>query len=260
MTKPKIIVTHGGMYHADEVVAIELIRYAFHDQHIPVERTFKVSDEHLNDTQVWVLDVGRVYNPLLKNFDHHQSSELPATNILILDTLIHHGLICHKVGEKLGKNFFNHVSNVDLGVKNKESGVPCVNSIIASMNGSLSFDEACKAMRSILKGQISTAIMAVKGEESWNDLIKKQGKNGYLINEDKGIIPGWKNLAEKDGVKFLITPNARVEGHYQAITRDEIKYPIGKAEGQNFIHNAKFMAVYDSYEKCLTHVKAMCNK
>lgn len=259
MTKPTTIVTHAGMYHADEVVAIELIRYAFDDYEIPVHRTFKVSDEMLNDTKVWVLDVGRVYNPLLKNFDHHQSDELPATNILILDTLIHHGLICHKVGAKLGENFFNHVSDVDLGVKHKEAGVPCINSVIACMNGSSSFYEACDIVRVILRGQINTAKMAVKGEESWDELVKEQDAayTGYLINENKGIIPGWKKLALEDGIEYLLTPNARVEGHWQVITRNEIAFPISEGEGQNFLHNNKFMAVYNSYGEALAHVRKM---
>jgi uncharacterized UPF0160 family protein len=84
-TKPKLIVTHSGPFHADEVFAVALLFCAFGT--IPVIRTrdMEIIKQHFDDPDAWVIDVGGRYNPAYHNYDHHQ----------IADNLI--GLYSHTV-------------------------------------------------------------------------------------------------------------------------------------------------------------------
>ena len=82
MPRIKKIVTHAGTFHADELCALALLHTMFPDA--PVERTYTPSEEDFQDPEVWVLDIGRRYEPELNNFDHHHDAELPATNMLVL--------------------------------------------------------------------------------------------------------------------------------------------------------------------------------
>lgn len=72
MTK---IITHSGSFHSDELFAIGLIKLYF-DPELEIIRTRDrvILEEATNNPDIWVIDVGGVYNPSLKNFDHHQAS------------------------------------------------------------------------------------------------------------------------------------------------------------------------------------------
>jgi len=63
------IVTHPGIFHADEVCAVGWLRLMGVDA--PVERRVPTSED-LANPEVLVLDIGGVHNPSLRNFDHHQ--------------------------------------------------------------------------------------------------------------------------------------------------------------------------------------------
>jgi uncharacterized UPF0160 family protein len=72
-----VIVTHPGVFHADEVYAVAwLIRYVMPEANeIVIVRT---RDEKFlaaakTNRDVYVLDVGGVYEPLNHNYDHHQT-------------------------------------------------------------------------------------------------------------------------------------------------------------------------------------------
>ena len=80
----KKIITHSGVFHADELLAIAMIR-AITKQSLPVERVRVVSDEDINDPTVIVLDVGGQLDSSLNNFDHHQDQDLPAACMLIAE-------------------------------------------------------------------------------------------------------------------------------------------------------------------------------
>lgn len=69
--------THSGDFHVDELVALALLQaFAFPGQPLEVVRTRhpqKLS-EAMADPEVFVVDVGRQYDPQALNFDHHQAS------------------------------------------------------------------------------------------------------------------------------------------------------------------------------------------
>lgn len=69
------IITHSGSFHADEIFATALIK-RFYNSNVEIIRTREESilSEAVQDSKVWVVDVGRSYNERRRNFDHHQAS------------------------------------------------------------------------------------------------------------------------------------------------------------------------------------------
>jgi len=62
----KTLITHNGIFHADEVFAIAALRAAGHDYEIVRSRNHEIIE-----TADIVVDVGGVYNPAAFRFDHH---------------------------------------------------------------------------------------------------------------------------------------------------------------------------------------------
>jgi uncharacterized UPF0160 family protein len=62
--------THDGRFHADEVLAVRLLRFVL-DKPCEVTRT---RNKDLLSTMDFVVDVGGVYDPQSNLFDHHQTS------------------------------------------------------------------------------------------------------------------------------------------------------------------------------------------
>ena len=70
------IVTHNGQAHFDEFLAISLIIARHEDTHFHIERP-----------EIWVIDIGDRFEPPLKNFDHHQDLDLPASFVQVAEYL-----------------------------------------------------------------------------------------------------------------------------------------------------------------------------
>lgn len=71
LPRPRMIITHGGKAHRDELLAVACLLEEF--GLIPVERRSPLEEE-LKDPSVLVVDIGTKYDPKLRNFDHHQFS------------------------------------------------------------------------------------------------------------------------------------------------------------------------------------------
>lgn len=82
---PIPLITHAGKAHFDDFLAVSLI-LATHEAPFEIERRTPTLQE-LENQDVWVVDVGERYQPELKNFDHHQNIEVPASFMLVSDYL-----------------------------------------------------------------------------------------------------------------------------------------------------------------------------
>ena len=67
------VVTHSGVFHADEVFACALLCIAYGQENVSIIRTrdAEVLAKATQDENVWVVDVGDDFNPSMLNFDHH---------------------------------------------------------------------------------------------------------------------------------------------------------------------------------------------
>jgi len=245
----KKIITHPGVFHADETVAIAILKQVFSE--VEIEKTYKPTPESLENPEIFVLDIGGVYNPEKNNFDHHQDKELGASNLLVFRNFS--DLIAEKFGisenEKeefnllVTEKFLNYISDVDCGkiLEQNSPNVPTISSIIRSLNNiENGFEIALQVAESAFLGACETAKLAVKGRTLWNSFEKLSDK--VKLQETADFIPNWKELATEEGVMLLVQKNLR-EG-WQVVSRstDELILPV--SEKQTFRHNSGFMCVF----------------
>lgn len=260
------IVTHAGCFHADEVLATAFLLSLFPEA--VVERTYTPSEEDFNNPQTAVLDIGRRYEPELNNFDHHQDAELPASNMLVLGYFGE----SYATDEIIKDVLFRYVSDVDTGkiVEPSTQKVPTFNSVIRMLNNvEGGFEIALQVAGAAIVAAQATAKQKLLSKERWNAL--KKVKNNvhqdmrsaepfmltpsatYAITDDTQPIIGWQELAEEEGINFLVHPNLR--GGYSITSRDSSRFPIPSHETQTFLHNAAFTATYPTKESAVKHLE-----
>lgn len=252
MKNIKKIVTHAGNFHADEVLAVAILRE--HGFNQPVERKFKI-DEDIENPNAIVIDIGRVLDPDFLNFDHHQDQTIPASNVLITNWLVSIGKIDSRVCEKL-QPFLQQVSDVDRGLIPNGGPSAGLNAIVRGFNPPIgsptdydaAFEVAVKLCQQIIAVQIKNAQKAIDDEVRWA-VLYKDGR--IAVQEDTNVILGWKELAKDSGIMVLVCPSNR-EG-WQIISRDSNEFIIPEHESQTFRHTSGFMAVYPDRESALAH-------
>lgn len=242
------IVTHGGAFHADELLAIATFKLFTGMDNIPVERVFKVLEDDLQNPNVLVLDIGGDFHHWSNNFDHHQNSELEATNFLVLMAACDDSKLLSKL-----LPFYNRVSDIDRGLRIAE---PCeFNGIVRNFNSLPNgFEIASQFAASALEALVMTSIKAIEAETTWDSLDAIY--DGKVKIEPNGVLmPDWKELAKKDGVLLLACPNAR--GGWQLVSRDSNEINIPASPTQTFRHASGFMAVYENKNEALVHAKSI---
>jgi len=117
--KQKIIITHNGKFHADDVFAVATVNLIFSEK----LRLIRTRDESLISKGDIVIDVGGVYNSKRNRFDHHQPEGAgKRKNGIPYSSL---GLVWKKFGSKvcgnkkisdyLDKKFVQQIDAVDNG-------------------------------------------------------------------------------------------------------------------------------------------------
>lgn len=247
MNQFKKVVTHGGVFHADETLAIYTLRkLGVITSDMSIERTFNVSSDDLANHSVLVLDIGKSYNPELGNFDHHQDTNLSATNVLVLE----HFCSDSKLVNVLREQFYNAVSDIDRGITKSTSA--SFSQIISNVNmaGENSFDVALILVEKVLHHVWHVAEESVRLEAKYFGL-PLIGNEKIRVQEDSEFIPNWKTLAADENTAFLLSPNLR--GGWQLVSRDSDLFNIPVGQGQTFRHNSGFMAVYETRELAEAH-------
>lgn len=117
---PRSVGTHDGTFHADEVTACALLEYFNLIDHDKIKRTRSADDlRHCE----YVCDVGGIYDPSIKRFDHHQADyKGPLSSAgMILEYLRQTGVIKSKEFD-----FFNNslVRGVDAHDNGKDPQIP----------------------------------------------------------------------------------------------------------------------------------------
>lgn len=241
----KKIITHDGLYHADELVAIALLKRTFGI--VEIIRARNIAQEDIDDPETFLVDVGKMYDEI-SNFDHHQDKNLEASNMLIARFLVKQGMLSGLVFEKM-MPFLVFISNIDRGIMPNGGPPSCLNSIIRNLTLSGTTFEAALAIVSVIVGSVITvAEKAVADEERWFVLpLLFSGK--VRESMEGGIITGWHELANAEGVQFLLSVNK--QGGYSIISADPTRFPIPESETQLFLHNAKFLATYQTREDAI---------
>ncbi len=129
---PLSIATHDGPFHADDVMAVALLR-TFVDPAATVTRTRDPAAHARADV---VVDVGGAYDPARGRFDHHQAEyQGPYSSAgMVLDWLVSSGRVAPRLGEGLRDGQMAYLDDVDNGRVAPRPGVPCFPRIVEALN------------------------------------------------------------------------------------------------------------------------------
>lgn len=237
------IITHDGLFHADEVFAIALIFETIKE--CKVIRTREITQRDYNSVTTFLIDVGGVYNFSRNNFDHHQDKGLMASNMLVLEALYSTKTISPKLYEEVYDNF-KYISDIDTGFFDRsDKGVFSINSLIRSFNFvENGFSLALTVARAWIQSKISSVAQI---EESIKLL-----EEGVTISE--GIITSeypihWKR---GDKYKYLVAPVKDKPGQWGLYSLNSMLFPIIKQGNEIFIHEQAFIAIYKSKHEAIS--------
>lgn len=236
---PKIIITHDGKFHADEVSAIALIKKAFNTD-IPVERRREISKEEYEDSDIWLIDVGSRYNASKGNFDHHHDDNLPSSNVLVLKHLLETEVISVPLYDQLQRPF-SWISTIDTVGYKGINGFQ-VNSLINSLNFcNMEEDKAFDYAVNLFTEFINAAVNTVGKEDESLMIWSKRKSIHKLVAQVTEYPIKWKAYGQEP---FLVCPNDKGTG-FKVHSRDAATYPIVDAKRKSkFIHNNGFLALF----------------
>ena len=264
-TKEINIFTHDGIFHADEVCAVALLKYYLHaDTNITRTRDKRKISVALEDLKIFVIDIGGVHKQRTLCFDHHQSQDKPASNMLVFDWLIHNNHINTQVANQL-HSFLQGISDIDTNNNyavstwrgfNSDGKYRNVSNIISGFNTDpnqdsrqyLAFHTAIDVMYQILSNEIRLAEQRLHEHVILTnaDVIN----NRVLLMDEYCTI--WKDR-KQSSYEMAIMPHPQ---GWQVMSRDSDQHPLVDVlhkEGLVFMHASKFMCVFKEKEQAINY-------
>jgi len=263
----KKIATHNGIFHADEVMAVALLK-KFYDSSLEVTRLPHQTNNF--DEYDMVVDLGEQYDNS-KYFDHHHNKGLHASNMLILNYLKLKGFISG-IEYKALFPLMEIISNNDIGVGSKptpDSIIKLVQSMnqedIYSREQDESFWRAVNLIGMFLDNIVEEA----------NKIAEREAKLVKSIEVEPGIlempefVQNWNtiifDIIEFDNIDIVIWED-KVQGNWKAQVVPDAPGSFGRrgraltdkeAEGKEFIHVGEFFCVFDTREHLLNYLKSL---
>jgi len=273
---PKSFGTHDGTFHADEVTACALLLLFGLVERSQIHRT---RDQELLDRCEYVCDVGGIYDPTRKLFDHHQSDyQGPLSSAgMILDHLRQQGILTDKEQAFFNDSLILGVDAHDNGQMPQHRGVCTFSHVIANFtpikHGAddamlmAAFSEALD----FVVGHINRVWERYKYIQECGDIVEKaMAEGGECLYFDQSI-PWVETFFEKGGINhpavFLIMP-AGEHWKLRAIPptyedRMSVRVPLpeqwaGLLEGELvkvsgipgaiFCHKQRFISIWETKE------------
>lgn len=237
------IITHNGLFHADEVFAIALIN-VLNGNAVPVERKRDISLEEFQDPQVWVIDVGLQLDTELNNLDHHQDAKLEAACVLVLERVFETGYCSFELYQELRESFMS-ISHID---RNGFDGIDGfqVNSLIKSFNNLPNgFELAINVAESYIKACQDTVDKAYVSLEIWNRGIEVI--SGVRVCDEFPI--HWKRYVTHEAL-FLVAPDM-TGTKWNVHSADSSKFPVRSTGKEEFLHAGRFIAAFATKEEAI---------
>jgi uncharacterized UPF0160 family protein len=133
------VATHSGPFHADDVMAVALVR-RFVAPDAQLVRTRDLDRIAACDIAV---DVGGVYDPASGRFDHHQvtyTGKLSSAGMVVRH-LVDSGRISASLADYLQSVATDYIDDVDNGRVAPKAGIPCFPRIVEALNALASTEE-----------------------------------------------------------------------------------------------------------------------
>ena len=256
-------VTHSGVFHADEVMAIAILRRVFPD--VWVVRT---RDPQEIQSAAHVVDVGGVYEPGLGRFDHHQRGFALVRDDEHGTPYAAAGLVWKLHGPKItsrwreiDEDLIAPIDRWDVGDRDCGTMTP-ISVAVGLLNAtdvfddseqSAAFEQAVEFCAAILDGKIRQ-----EEEKARLELVYQQARleavgGRATVAVLPEFIPNAVNrlAADVPSVRFVIfpagaewrvqgTPGNKLREEWRGLDRDTLEATSG-IEGAVFVHPAGFI-------------------
>jgi uncharacterized UPF0160 family protein len=280
--------THDGSFHADEVTACALL-LAF--SLIDRDKIVRTRDLSVIDTCEYVCDVGGIYNPAYKRFDHHQvdyQGDLASAGMVTL-YLKDQGIIDEKLYDFLNRSFIWGVDAHDNGRVTIEPGVSTFSQVISNFvppDYEASSEEMTKAFFSALDfahGHVTRLLERYQYVEDCRELVSQaMKKGGKVLLFDKAM--PWLDVffdmgGERHPAQFVIMPSG---SHWKlrgippnSKDRMKVRVPLPEAwaglmdedlkkatgiPGAIFCHKGRFISVWETKDDALKALNLILKK
>lgn len=155
------------------------------------------------------------------------------------------------------RGMFQYMSKVDRGIIPGGGDSYAINALIRNLNqvegpqmvGGDGFRVALSVMSKLVVGAHYNIDMALKEDGNWDGFKKHQG----VVEMGDKKCRRWKMFASKEEIKYAVCIDERDSSRGTLMTRDSKQWPISAHNKQTFLHNSKFLAVYESYQDALNH-------
>lgn len=214
LSKELVVITHNGVFHADDVVAVAILMGALYNP-IKVART---RDPKVLEIADILVDVGGEYDPKRGRFDHHQKDFVethPWTRIPYASAGLvwrefgrqylrsNGGLLTNRQNEmvfdRIMNEFMIEIDALDNGVDfDARTGISAVISALNPVRGSsfkydIAFDEAVKVAHMWLRSVTDSVIEQVIDYEAAEEVFN----NGNDVAEFDRANTAWKKVASE---------------------------------------------------------------
>lgn len=273
---PRSLGTHDGSFHADEVSACALL--IVFDQ-IDKEKIVRTRDPALLETCEYVCDVGGVYDPQKKRFDHHQNEytgSLSSAGMVWLylrsekkiDPLLYEylnkrviiGVDAHDNGKELqeeGVCTFSHLISYYVPLK-QAAGIPEIEKgffaaldfaidVFTRLIKRFEYVQSCKAIvqKTMARGEkVLVFEEAIPWQDSFFDLGGETHPALFLIMPAGSH---WKLRAIPPSRHKLMEVRCPLPSKWAGL-RDEELQQITGIPGAIFCHKGRFISIWETKE------------
>jgi uncharacterized UPF0160 family protein len=271
--------THSGTFHADEVTACALMIIT---GRVQPDRIVRSREPHVLSQCEYVADVGGVYDPSLKAFDHHQLDYQGdrASAGLILDYLENRGDFSAALAEHLRRSLIWGVDAVDTGKFHPITGMCTFSQVIANFNPityeaePAEQDRAFKQALDFTIGHLKRLIERFNESQAAQQAVKESmAKSQTVLMFDRAV--PWQDAffelgGEQHPARFVVMPSG---SHWKlraipptANDRMGVRQPlpmswagllnhdlikISGIPGGVFCHKGRFVSVWETKEAAL---------
>ncbi|MDN3504609.1 MAG: MYG1 family protein [Rhabdochlamydiaceae bacterium] len=275
--------THNGTFHADEVTACALlIIFDLIDRDKIVRSR---NDEELSHLE-YVCDVGGIYNPAIKRFDHHQKEyqgELSSAG-MILQYLRDEQIIDEGIFQYLRLGLVKGIDEIDNGLVDPVEGHATFSSVIAnfipiSYNATteemfIAFERALDFVINYIRHKLEKYAYVQECKGAVKEEMDKQDRCLYFQHSMPWLEPFFEMGGDDHPAQFVLMPTGQhwklraIPPSYKDRMRTRKPLPkkwagllendLKKAsniEGAIFCHKGRFISIWETKEDALAALK-----
>jgi hypothetical protein len=120
----KKIISHLAPRHMDDFLAISILKTKYPEGKIEFIHPQKVPYEYISSPEICVVDVGGIFSPELKNYDHHQRLTLHSSFMLVLIHEFENKSLVKKITESQAAKFIDLTDRYGVKKASELTGCP----------------------------------------------------------------------------------------------------------------------------------------